>query len=254
MAETIDPPFHSAAFYYQSCDSTITEIQPYLLTRMAEGTVFIADYQKKGVGQIGSMWKSENKKNILSTFVIYPPALAVDDVFLLNIITALAIYKVVAGQLNQGTTIKWPNDIYYGDKKLAGILITTHVGQQQEAHRNIKTAIISIGLNVNQLIFNDRCATSLALVFGKQLDRSLLLDRILRELGIYYAVLQSHRRDLLWADYLDKLYRKNGWYWFQTIDGPMQGQIVTVNQLGQLVIASIYGKQYSYHAKEIVFL
>ncbi|ROT47674.1 biotin--[acetyl-CoA-carboxylase] ligase [Candidatus Cardinium hertigii] len=243
--------FDRASFYYDSCSSTNDIAQAYLLKRrVAEGTVFIADYQYRGKGQRGKTWTSQHAQNLLFSLILYPGWLAIEHFFSLNIITSLAIYDVLLHKLPEGISIKWPNDIYYLDQKLGGVLIETSIGHMEK----IKTVIIGIGLNVNQLHFEWPKATSLALHKGAVFDRSLLLTQIIDTLGRYYGQLQSGMVDLIWTSYLHKLYRRIGFHFFKTINGYMEGRIVEVNRWGQLVIEKRNGSKYSYDVKEIVFI
>ncbi|AWN82194.1 Bifunctional ligase/repressor BirA [Candidatus Cardinium hertigii] len=244
-------PFPNASFYYAECTSTIDRIQPYLAQgRLAEGTVWIADYQTNGRGQRQNNWESEVGKNLLFTLLLYPTVLAAAAVFALNMITSLAVYEAAAYWLNPiNVAIKWPNDIYYKNKKLGGILIATQIGKT-----HVKSAVISVGFNVNQLTFKTPFATSLALHHAAPLDRSLLLNQMLHALGMYYGQLQANKIESLWTCYLDKLYCKNEWHGFQTVNGYKHGKIVTVNSIGQLVIETYHGQQELYNPKEIAMV
>ncbi|MGI2257086.1 biotin--[acetyl-CoA-carboxylase] ligase [Candidatus Cardinium hertigii] len=244
-----DSPFDRASFYYKSCASTNDLAQTYLL-HAAEGTVFIADHQYKGRGQRGSKWISESGKNILFSFILYPEWLTIDGVFALNVITSLAMYDALVDHLAKGMAIKWPNDLYYLDKKLGGILIETHIGEGYK----IKAAVIGIGLNVNQLYFDSANCTSLAIHTKKPFDRALLLAHIMDALGSYYAQLQNGMDHLLWEKYVNRLYRKTGFYPFATANRWLEGRILSVNRAGELVVAERNGTQYCYKSKEIVFI
>lgn len=244
-----DALFDRASFYYKNCSSTNDIAKKYLL-HAAEGTVFITDHQYQGRGQRGSKWTSESGKNLLFSFILYPEWLTIDAVFALNIITSLAVYDVLVGCFSKKISIKWPNDIYYLDKKLGGILIETNIGDKHK----IKTAVIGIGLNVNQLHFESSRFTSLAIHKGGIFDRALLLTHIMDALGSYYAQLQNGMDGLLWEKYINVLYRKTGFHTFSTINGWLEGRILSVSRLGELVIAGRNGNQYSYKTKEIVFI
>jgi len=241
--------FDRASFYYKSCASTNDLAQTCLL-HAAEGTVFIADHQYKGRGQRGSEWISESGKNLLFSFIVYPEWLTIDGVFALNVITSLTIYDTLVGYLPEGMSIKWPNDLYYLDQKLGGILIETNIG---DGHK-IKAAVIGIGLNVNQLHFESAHCTSLAIHRGKSFDRALLLTHIMDAFGIYYAHLQNRMDNLLWEKYVKRLYRKTGFHTFSTTNGWMEGCILSVNKAGELVVEGRDGTQYCYKSKEIVFI
>ncbi|MGI2298449.1 biotin--[acetyl-CoA-carboxylase] ligase [Candidatus Cardinium hertigii] len=244
-----DVLFDRASFYYKSCASTNDLAQTYLL-HAAEGTVFIADHQYKGRGQRGSKWISESGKNLLFSFILYPEWLTIDGVFALNVITSLAMYDALVDYLPKEIAIKWPNDLYCLDKKLGGILIETNIGDGYK----IKTAVIGIGLNINQLHFESANFTSLAIHSGNSFDRALLLSHIMDAFGSYYAHLQNGMYNLLWEKYINRLYRKTGFHTFATTNGSLEGCILSVNRAGELVLVGRNGTKYAYKSKEIVFI
>ncbi|WP_339043837.1 biotin--[acetyl-CoA-carboxylase] ligase [Cardinium endosymbiont of Tipula unca] len=243
--------FDRASFYYESCSSTNDIAKEYAANkRIAEGTVFIADYQYQGRGQRGNGWSSNAAQNILCSFVLYPEFLAIKRSFSLNIIISLAIYEVLACHFTEGISIKWPNDIYYLSKKLGGILIETSAGNADK----INTAVVGIGLNINQLNFESPNATSLALIKQATFNRLAILNHILGRVSHYYVQLHNGIVDLLWESYFDKLYRKDGFHFFKTTTGYIEGRILAVNRLGQLVLEMRNGNTWSYNTKEIAFV
>ncbi|TDG95550.1 biotin--[acetyl-CoA-carboxylase] ligase [Cardinium endosymbiont of Culicoides punctatus] len=243
--------FDRASFYYKSCSSTNDIAKQYISNkRVAEGTVFIADYQCKGRGQRGNHWHSAEAQNLLFSLVLYPEFLAIKYSFSLNIIISLSIYEVLARQCTEGISIKWPNDIYYLDKKIGGILIETSIGSRDK----INTAIIGIGLNINQVHFDLPNATSLALIKQTTFDRGTILNHILQAIGNYYAQLHNGKGDLLWSNYLGNLYRNKEVHCFKHTAGYIAGRIVGVNRLGQLLIEMSNGNICSYDTKEITFV
>lgn len=244
---TRDTLFDRASLYYKSCSSTNDIAHKYLL-HAAEGSLIVADYQYKGRGQRGSRWLAASGKNLLFSLVLHPEWLPLSDLFSLNIITSLAIYDALSFYFPKEISIKWPNDIYFLDQKLGGILIETNVSQV------VKTALIGIGLNVNQTDFGFANFTSLAMHANKVWNRSLLLTHILDQLGHYYGQLQSNFIDSLWEKYLHRLYRKCGFHLFSTLEGPLEGRIITVNRVGELVLEKRNGGEYRYKPKEICFI
>lgn len=243
--------FDRASFYYESCSSTNDIAREYAANkRIAEGTVFIADHQYQGRGQRGNGWSSNAAQNLLFSLVLYPEFLAIKHAFSLNIITSLAIYEVLASHFIEGISIKWPNDIYYLNKKLGGVLIETSVGNIDKIH----TAVVGIGLNINQLDFESPNAISLASIKQATFNRFAILNHILNLISNYYAQLHDGIVDLLWESYFDKLYRKQAFHFFKTTTGCIEGRIVAVTRLGQLVLEMRNGNTWSYNTKEITFV
>lgn len=104
----------------------------------------VTNYQTDGKGQRGNTWEAERGKNILFSIVIYPTALEAKNQFYLSMLTAVSIVAALE-KYTDGFSIKWPNDIYWKEKKIAGILIENEV-----QGKYIAQSIIGIGLNVNQ--------------------------------------------------------------------------------------------------------
>ena len=109
-----------------------------------EGLVIYADFQDAGRGQQGNSWESEAKKNILCSLLLYPRRINAQDQFIISEIVSLGIADTL-NSIQDGFAIKWPNDIYYGDKKVAGILIENDL-----SGKVIYDSIIGFGINVNQ--------------------------------------------------------------------------------------------------------
>ena len=107
----------------------------------------MADIQTKGKGQRGNSWESEAGKNLTFSIVLYPTALEAPKQFCLSMLAALACHEALDNYTN-GFSIKWPNDIYWKDKKIGGILIENELEGEY-----IVQSIIGIGLNINQEVF-----------------------------------------------------------------------------------------------------
>lgn len=140
---------------------------------LAEGTAILAEDQFQGKGQRGSIWTSEAGKNLTTSILLKPHFLSIEQQFALSATIAIAIVKWLRNKTNQPVHVKWPNDIYIGTKKIAGILIENKLKGSK-----IDASIIGIGLNINQLNFGDATTmTSLACITGKH-------DYIIKTLAI----------------------------------------------------------------------
>jgi len=109
-----------------------------------EGTVIVTRNQTAGKGQQGNAWESEAGKNITCSILLYPSFLPVQHFFLLSEVISLGV-KETLDAYTDGITIKWPNDIYYCERKIAGILIENEI-----TGSNISMSVAGIGVNVNQ--------------------------------------------------------------------------------------------------------
>lgn len=195
------------------------------------------------------MWLSEPGHNLTFSVVLYPTFLPLRQSFALHWVTALALQQVVALYAADALAIKWPNDIYYADNKLGGILIENVVKQ-----RKLSASVIGIGLNVNQKQFSFLGPTSLALVGQRQFDLQQLLGLILVALERNYLQLQTQGTAMLRAQYLHHLYWLNELHTFRDAFRTFQGKIKGVDTMGQLVIELTDGTCQAYGIKEVTFV
>lgn len=222
-------------------------------TNPSEGTCVLADYQTGGRGQIGRYWNSEASKNILVSYIFYPNALQVHHQFFLNVISGLAVRDVVAS-FAINVYIKWPNDIYVDDRKIAGILV-----QNTLRESFIKSTVIGIGLNVNQTIFpiDIPNPTSLALLSDSDVDIDLhtVLALLSSRLEFYYLQLKNGHYNSLTENYLKHLYRKDEWAVFLDINGQIfSGKITGIDDQGRLKIEMESGELRVFGFREISFV
>jgi BirA family transcriptional regulator, biotin operon repressor / biotin---[acetyl-CoA-carboxylase] ligase len=135
--------------HFKEIDSTNTYASNLLAkTTPIDGTVISADYQSTGKGQFDRKWLSNRGENLIMSIILLPNFLKANEQIFLNMAIALAI-KDYLNDFNNGFSIKWPNDIYYNDSKIAGILI-----QNQLQGELIKGSVVGIGLNLNQIDFD----------------------------------------------------------------------------------------------------
>jgi len=218
----------------------------------AEGTVIYADIQTQGRGQIGSKWNSAPHKNLIMSVILYPKFLAVGKQFQLNKIVSLAIIDLLQPLLpQQSLKIKWPNDIYVGKQKIAGILIENSLSQQL-----IKDTVIGIGLNVNQTQFDSRLPnpTSLQLLTGKVYQPTQLLATLCQCLEKRYLQLKAQQQRID-EDYLNYLLGYQSWRLFElpASKRPLKGMITGVSPNGQLEMET-EAHPLSFNFKEVRFL
>ncbi len=220
---------------YKSLKSTNLEAQNLLAAgSLIEGTTLVADLQTQGKGQRGNSWYSPAGTNLLTSFILHPKHILPRQQFHLNIITSLAVFDLLEDLGVTHTSIKWPNDIYIGKNKVAGILIQNNITKQ-----TISSAIIGVGLNVNQTEFDPTLPnpTSLQKILGKTLDLELTLEALCYFLEKRY--LQSKSSSGMEA--MTKLYTQQLFLLDQVatflIDGKHQAGIVRgVDPLGKLVL------------------
>jgi len=223
-----------------------------------EGTVISASYQYEGRGQIGRFWESKEGKNITCSTILYPSFLEAQNQFFLNMAVSLAVYDLICSYLPGPSflvRVKWPNDIYVDDRKIAGILI-----QNVLKGKSISSSVVGIGINVNQIHFSEDIPnpTSLRLC----LDRDLDLDEVFRLLFVcltrrYDQLTQGASARQQWTrqEYLSALYRRNQWASFQMEDQALFiGKIIEVDDIGRLKIQLQDGRIDSFAFREIQFV
>lgn len=249
-------------FVGQNCIylSTIHSTNSYAIellkeTKPPEGTLIYTFEQLNGRGQRGNTWHGEPTKNGAFSYIFYPSFLQADEQFLLTQVTSLAVADLMAELLQstdkmQEIRIKWPNDIYVGNQKIAGILIENSLRD-----KNIQHAVIGIGININQTSFSNQFnATSLALITKKELDLKGVMNRLCDFMEARYLQLKTNKQAILNNAYLERLYRLNEWHWYQTGESCFEGKIKGVSSIGKLEVELRSGEQVSFNLKEIQFL
>jgi len=170
-----------------------------------EGTMVQAGFQSLGKGQKGSVWEVQPHENLTLSIIYYPRFVPIARVFQLSKMTAVALHKCLREWLPQEEVlIKWPNDILINKKKIAGILL-----ENQFEGKYLKSTIIGIGLNVNQVSFPselEKKATSLSLQLGKKIDIPEILSSLLNNLESEYESLKQGKESLLDRYYLQNMY------------------------------------------------
>ncbi len=217
----------------------------------SEGTVISTDNQAQGRGQIGSIWESTPEKNLTLSIILYPHFLLPRQQFYLNQAISLGVYDFFARFIPDGLKIKWSNDLYVKDRKIAGILIQNSISSHK-----IKASVVGLGLNVNQRIFGDNLPNPTSLSLETQKDY-LLKDLLLTLFSCIekrYLQLKKGSKDLLDKDYLQKLYRYQEKASYQRPDGSIfYGEIIGLDPNGKLKIVHEQGQEV-FGIKEIKFL
>jgi BirA family biotin operon repressor/biotin-[acetyl-CoA-carboxylase] ligase len=215
-------------------DSTNTYLKNMGFAGGAEdGLTVLAKFQTNGRGQMGTVWNSQQDKNL--TFSVFKDVsfINVAQHFYISMAVSLAVYE---GLNSLGLTkikVKWPNDILSDNKKIAGILIENVI------KLNVITAsVIGIGLNVNQTDFTDLpSASSLLLLSGQVYDLDEVLNSILKQIEIHFDCLKNKQFQLLKSTYESHLFRKNKPSTFKNAEGLVfVGYITGISDLGQLLI------------------
>lgn len=213
--------------------------------------VVTADYQTAGRGQGTHTWAAQRGQNLLFSILIHPVMVPVGRQFLLSMMEALAVREALQSYQAEDITLKWPNDIYWQDKKISGTLIETTL-----AHGHIQDCVFGTGVNVNQKSFPDDVpnGASLCQIVGHEVDRRELLSRIVEAMDKWYRLLANGDYADVAAFYHEALYRKHGFYTYRDKDGLFEAAIVEVEDDGHLILRDHDGHFRSYAFQEVDFV
>lgn len=218
---------------------------------LIEGTVIMAENQYAGRGQQQNGWHSEAGKNLTFSIYLKPNFLAVSDQFDLTRAISLGVYDTLEPMLGEQLKIKWPNDIYFADYKIAGMLLENMIQGGQ-----IKHSVIGIGLNVNQENFPDSLpyARSLKQILQQDYDLKTLLTEICRNIEAWYLQLKGGNISFVRSSYLNRLYWLNELKKFSADNAIFEGVINDIRYNGLLVLKDNNGREREFSLKEIKFL
>ena len=218
---------------------------------LPEGTVIMAENQYQGRGQVEGKWHAEPGKNLTFSIILYPSFLPPGDQFKLNMAVSVGIQTALGAVIGSGLSVKWPNDIYFGDKKLGGILIENIISGSK-----IKASVIGIGINVNQEVFENDLVTragSICQILQKNVDLIPLLAQICSHIEVAYLKLRAGKYLTIRKEYLDYLYRLNVSANYRQNGEIIKGKIIDVSDKGLLSMETEKGIM-QYNFKEIEFV
>ncbi|MGI6232445.1 MAG: biotin--[acetyl-CoA-carboxylase] ligase [Prevotella sp.] len=212
--------------------------------------VVSADFQTAGRGQGSNHWESEKGKNLMFSLLCHPVMLPIPSQFLISEAHALSLFDVLS-KYADGFSIKWPNDIYWHDKKICGTLIETSI-----SNGHIRDCIIGTGVNVNQTEFLSDAPNPISLkqITGQDHDPQVLLKEIVEQFEHYFECIVNGDYAEITTRYMSYLYRQKGFFKYRDRDGEFDAAIVEVEDNGHLILRDKEGCIRSYHFKEVEFL
>lgn len=239
---------------FERLDSTNSKARELIREQyLPEGTIIKAHAQEAGRGYSSNSWESAPGKNITASWILRPEFLEPQLQFRLTQILSLALKETVAGLLppNHSITIKWPNDIYVGNQKIAGILVeNTIMGAK------IKEAICGIGLNVNQVQFLSDAPNpvSLKILTHKDYDINELIVVVSEKINYWYSCLQTQQFKKIDTAYHASLFRLKQICAFESEGKFFKGTIAGTDPYGRLQIKTSDGKTEIFDFKEVKFI
>ena len=222
--------------------------------QLASFTTVRAEFQSAGKGQRGNSWESEAGKNLTFSFVLYPEMLLAKRQFFISQVVSLGIVQALKSYQAEGFSIKWPNDIYYHDKKICGILIEVYLQGV-----NLGRCVCGIGININQDYFVSDAPNPISMrqIVGREVDREELLQQVMSEVRkLYHQFLgggnqmATELNDL----YFQHLYRKEGYYRYKDAQGEFMAKLVKVEQDGRLFLEDKEKLLRGYLFKEVQYI
>jgi BirA family biotin operon repressor/biotin-[acetyl-CoA-carboxylase] ligase len=227
-----------------SVGSTNNYAATLLGENVPEGTLVSAREQTDGRGQRGNIWLSEAGKNLTLTYVLRPGFVFVTDQFLLNKAIAIAVART-AELINPGSfiRIKWPNDIFLDNRKLAGILVETSVKGSQ-----IVSCLAGIGMNVNQVQFPEGSGNpiSLAIELERELELEDVMNLLSKQMEVNYLRVKAGQRERICSDYDSLLWKRGEVHDFIREGKPFPAKVICVDDMGRLVVEDDSGVEHAY--------
>lgn len=216
---------------------------------LEEGAVVTTAKQTRGKGQRGNSWESQPGQNVTCSVVLRPTFLDPAKQFDLTRAISLALTDVLHDLLPQGNVkIKWPNDVFVDDGKIAGILIENIlVGNQ------ISYSVVGIGFNVNQTDFmsGGATATSLHRITGQSYEVDGILKMICAAIEVRYLQLRNNNTDKIGTEYFARLFKAGVASRFTDFSNIFEATITDVTKEGLLVLRDSNGNDRKFAMKEV---
>ncbi len=230
--------------------------QEYLNTlaqrhNLPEWTICRVLHQRQGKGMGSNSWESEKNKNLLFSLFLRPEFLRPHEAFTLSKVVALGIRNTLQTYVAEPVFIKWPNDIYIGDKKVCGMLV-----ENTFTDVRINTSLIGIGININQTAFSPDLPNPASLIHFTNREESIEQALRMAIEQIKHNYYKAKQEGIAWINdnYLAHLYQINEWHTYQCDTNTFKGRITGVDTYGFLQIKDADGNVRSYDVKQVRYL
>ena len=222
-----------------------------LAATLPGGTVIYTPSQTAGRGQKGNSWESEDGKNLTFSQLLKRPPVKARDQFYLSEAAALAVVEALTAQAGDDFTVKWPNDVYWKDKKVCGMLIESSLDGTDIAH-----SIVGIGINVNQERFLSDAPNPVSLIniTGREHDLMALLKQVCSRIEqLVDSLTDNNARNDLHQRYMAALYRNDGkLHPYEDADGNrFMASVASIAPDGTLTLRHEDGTCHDYLFKEV---
>lgn len=237
--------------HIRETNSTNNYLKELLQTQnVDEGTVVWADFQSAGKGQRGNGWESEAGKNILFSIVLFPGFIKAGEQFILSQIVSLAVANCLQ-EYTEGISIKWPNDIYWNEKKICGILLENTILED-----NIGHSVAGIGININQENFRSDAPNPVSLkqITNRDYNLEEILKTVVDNINVYYQQIKIGKTDSLIKQYKESLFRKDGYHLYNDGISDFLARIQDVDSSGLLILKTKEGEERHFAFKEVKYI
>ena len=214
---------------------------------LANKSIVWTDFQTKGRGQVGNSWESAPGMNLLCSILFYPSHLSVNQSFAVLELASLSVKSTLEKYVSD-ISIKWPNDIYFQNKKISGILIENDI-----AVDIITRSIIGIGINLNQTEFISDAPNpvSLSMITGRTYDIEEVLNELYANFILSASEFETGAFDRLHRQYCTSLYHHDGFYTYKDAKGYFNARIHTIEPSGYIILELCDGTLSRYGFKEV---
>jgi BirA family biotin operon repressor/biotin-[acetyl-CoA-carboxylase] ligase len=240
----------------QSVDSTNNYARQQIHAGLAQhGMTIFTHQQLAGKGQRGKDWSSEKDANIIISIVVKPQPLLLTQQFMLSACVAVAVHDFFMKYAGTDTKIKWPNDLYWQDRKAGGVLIESGVGSwestvhsPQPVSSNWEWSIIGIGININQTVFSDDLANPVSLkqITGKNFDPVALAKELCGLLNKKIDELVNDGFEKIYAAYLANLYKRNSIVKLKKDSRVFEATLKLVSPAGKLIVQHAIEEEFNF--------
>ncbi|MBX2930850.1 MAG: biotin--[acetyl-CoA-carboxylase] ligase [Chitinophagaceae bacterium] len=233
-----------------SINSTNTYAMQQIKAKLAEhGVTYFAHSQTNGKGSRGKSWHSQTGSNIVLSTILDVSFIPLSKQFFISIVAALSTHDFFTNYVHNGISIKWPNDIYYLNHKIAGILIENNVKGNK-----MQWSVVGIGANINQTIFPDALAnaTSLSLITQEKYAVISLSHHLCSCLEKRYRQLLNGEEAALLQEYNEKLFKRNEKIKLKTGNVIFSCTVKHVTESGLLVVKN--GKEESFDYDDVQWI
>ena len=248
--------------YIKQTYSTSTLLRELYTEELPHLYTIRTDFQTAGRGQAGNSWESEEGKNLLFSALLRYNNIRATEQWRLSMLVAVALWDVLSKYLPQEQlSIKWPNDIYFGDKKLVGILIENSLAGQY-----IGYSIAGIGLNINQTEWRSNAPNPISMkqITGQEYKAEELMNEWVHAMANW----EAQSTEAIQKTYLQHLYRREGWHTYverevsvaptaiaqSGIEGAFLAMFAGITPQGELILRTTNNEEKTYHFKQIRFV